>query len=87
MENLARVKLLFFAKSRELAGLSESEIDLPEQIPYAKLVEYLSKTYNLKTLQKTFLIALNSDYCDESIELINLKTGDELAVIPPISGG
>lgn len=87
MENLVRVKLLFFAKSRELAGLSECEIELPKQIPYTELVEHLSKNYNLQLLQKTFLIALNSDYCDESIKLINLKAGDEIAVIPPISGG
>lgn len=87
MENLVRVKLLFFAKSRELAGLSECEIELPKQIQYAELVEHLSKTYNLQSLEKTFLIALNSDYCDDSIDLINLKAGDEVAVIPPISGG
>lgn len=87
MENLVRVKLLFFAKSRELAGLSECEVELPTQILYAELIEHLSKTYNLQSLEKTFLVALNSDYCDESTEVINFIAGDELAVIPPISGG
>lgn len=86
MENTVQVKLLFFAKSRELAGVSECNVHLPKRISYAKLVEYLSKSYNLHLLQKTFLIALNSHYCDES-DLISLVTGDELAVIPPISGG
>lgn len=87
MENFVRVKLLFFAKSRELAGLSECEIDLPETILYSKLVEYLSDTFSLQSLEKTFLVALNSDYCEESDIPIQLKNGDELAVIPPISGG
>lgn len=87
MERLVRVKLLFFAKSRELAGISESEIELPTKIPYTDLIEQLSRAYNLESLQKTFLIALNSEYCDESSDLIHLKEGDELAVIPPISGG
>lgn len=87
MENLVCVKLLFFAKSRELSGLSECEIKLPKQISYSELVELLNKTYNLEPLKKTFLLALNSDYCDDSNNLLNFKTGDELAVIPPISGG
>lgn len=87
MENYVRVKLLFFAKSRELAGIKECEIELPNQIHYIKLIELLSVTYNLQTLKKTFLIALNSDYCDESVSIVNLREGDELAVIPPISGG
>lgn len=87
MGNCVRVKLLFFAKSRELAGLSECEIELPTKIPYAELIENISKTFNLQTLQKCFLIALNCDYIESSTDLINLRTGDELAIIPPISGG
>lgn len=87
MENFVRIKLLFFAKSRELAGLSECEIELPTRISYSDLIEHLTKTYNLESLQRTFLIALNSDYCDESSDSIDLRSGDELAVIPPISGG
>lgn len=87
MEDTVRVKLLFFAKSRELAGQSECEIELPKLIQYPELVELLSKAYNLESLKKTFLIALNSDYCNDSTEFIILNTGDELAVIPPISGG
>lgn len=87
MENSVRVKLLFFAKARELAGLSECEVNLPTQIRYSELIDYLSKTYNLQSLKNNFLTALNSDYCDESCGLLSLKTGDELAVIPPISGG
>lgn len=87
MENLVCVKVLFFAKSRELAGLSECKIQLPDTISYSKLVDYLSTTYNLQSLEKTFLIALNSDYCEDADTPIQLKAGDELAVIPPISGG
>lgn len=87
MENFVRVKLLFFAKSRELAGLSECFIDLPKTILCANLIKQLSETYNLEGLAETFILALNSDYCDEPNAILNLKTGDEVAVIPPISGG
>lgn len=88
MEHSVRVKLLFFAKSRELAGISECEVDLPNKILYTDLIEYLSKTFSLQSLKSTFLLALNSDYCDdESNTLLNLQAGDEVAIIPPISGG
>lgn len=88
MENLVCVKLLFFAKSRELAGISECEVNLPKRILYTDLIEYLNKTYNLRSLNSTFLIALNSEYCNESnTSPLDLSAGDELAVIPPISGG
>lgn len=87
MENLVRIKLLFFAKSRELAGLDECEIELPQTILYSKLVNYLNTTYNLGSLENTFLIALNSEYCEVFETPIHLKFGDELAIIPPISGG
>lgn len=87
MDNRVRVKLLFFAKSRELAGISECQVDLPSEIHYTKLIELLNTTYNLQSLKNTFLIAINSDYCDESESVVNLREGDELAIIPPISGG
>lgn len=87
MENLVRVKLLFFAKSRELAGLSECFIDLPKTILCANLIKQLSETYNLDSLEEKFLLALNNDYCDEPNTILSLTTGDEVAVIPPISGG
>lgn len=87
MENFVRVKLLFFAKSRELAGLSECFIDLPKTILCTNLIKQLSETYNLRALDEKFLLALNNDYCDEPNAILNLKTGDEVAVIPPISGG
>lgn len=87
MENLVCVKLLFFAKSRELSGISECNVNLPKKILYSDLIEYLCAAYNLRSLNSTFLIALNSEYCDESNTSLELSAGDELAIIPPISGG
>lgn len=82
------IKLLFFAKAKELSGYSEREIDLPKNILYSDLIEQLSASYNLRSLNGRFIIALNSEYLDESnSNVLNLRVGDELAVIPPISGG
>lgn len=87
MEKLVRVKLLFFAKSRELAGLSECETNFPEQIVCSKLVQQISEAYNLHLIQENCIIALNGEYCDKPDTILTLKSNDEIAVIPPISGG
>lgn len=87
MEHLVEVKILFFAKTRELAGISECQSELPKEISYSNLIKFLNQTYNLQSLNNTFLIAVNSDYCADNKTLLKLNAGDEIAVIPPISGG
>lgn len=83
-----KVKLLFFAAARELAGVEECEIELPEKITYTTLLETFNVDYNLASLKNRFLIALNSQQLDsKSNELIELSENCDIAVIPPISGG
>lgn len=87
MEKTAQVTILFFAKSRELAGFSECKTDLPTEIRYTELIAFLNKTFKLDELKNSFLIALNSNYLEEADHVIQLNSNDEIAVIPPISGG
>lgn len=86
-DNSVQVKLLFFAKARELAGFSECHTQLPDEITYKDLVAFLHRAHNLEALENSFLIALNSDYLESGEDVIQLKANDEIAVIPPISGG
>ena len=39
----------------------------------------------LEKLGKTFIVAHNENYVESG--QLNLRSGDELAIIPPISGG
>ena len=41
---------------------------------------------SLGPIQDNFILAINQEYIDEEIEL-TLNGGEEIAVIPPISGG
>lgn len=78
--------LLFFAKAREIIGRSQQPIRLPTVISAETLKEKLIILYpGLEQLGKTFILAHNEDYIETGD--ITLRTGDELAVIPPISGG
>ena len=82
------VSLLLFAKARELVGSSSVSLSLPSSTStHSDLVSSVLESFPvLKRLGGTFVLSLNENYIDQDSE-ISLRTGDELAVIPPISGG
>ena len=82
------VSLLLFAKARELVGSSSVNLSVPSSTStYSDLVTLILEAFPvLKRLGGTFVLSLNENYIDQDSE-ISLRTGDELAVIPPISGG
>lgn len=86
IEHGVTVKLLFFARSKELAGTRESTIRLPTKISYNKLLNIISENYNLQTIKDNILLAKNEEVCEEDID-IEIRERDSIAVIPPISGG
>jgi len=81
------VKLQFFAKARELVGHSSTTASLPLSISYQDLLTTLNDTFPpLVKLGGAFVLSLNEEFLPEESE-VRLKQGDELAVIPPLSGG
>ena len=87
-----KVEVLFFAKAREVLSQSSGEIVLTEAtvgLKPAQIVVQLEAAYPaLKSLQRAFVLALNEEYLEpESEETFVLRSTDQLAVIPPISGG
>mmetsp|Transcript_4616 Transcript_4616/g.9986 ORF Transcript_4616/g.9986 Transcript_4616/m.9986 type:complete len:84 (+) Transcript_4616:119-370(+) len=82
-----RIKLLFFAKSREVVGKSEEDINVEEGATTVELrAKLIAKYPGLESVMKTCVFALNQEYVPQS-EAAPLKEGDEVAVIPPLSGG
>ena len=81
------VTVLFFARGRELAGVSETQVDLHDTPDTAQLIKHLLMTYpRLSEIMATTVLSLNQDYLDPS-QVAPLKDGDEVGVIPPVSGG
>jgi len=81
------VKLQFFAKARELVGHSSTTASLPLSLSYQDLLTTLNDTFpSLVKLGGAFVLSLNEEFLPEEAEVC-LKQGDELAVIPPLSGG
>jgi len=78
------VRVVLFAKPRELVGQPKVELALPTGATAADAWSQLSTRYDLGPLPRSFRCAVNSEYAGWNDPL---KDGDELAVIPPVSGG
>jgi len=75
---LVRVRL--FAALRERAGQSELALELPDG---ARVADALDQVATL-TRDLPVVVAVNREYATADVAL---KAGDELALIPPVSGG
>lgn len=75
-----RVAIRLFAGLRELAGKRAAEIDLPDGSTAADIWSAL----DLGTEPPGLLLAVNKRYVPRDTVLVE---GDEVALIPPVSGG
>jgi MoaE-MoaD fusion protein len=74
------VRVRLFAVLRERAGAGEIELDLPEGAVVGDALQRIAGlTDGLRVV-----MAVNHEYADPSVAL---NSGDELALIPPVSGG
>lgn len=81
-----RLKLVLFAGAREAAGVAEAQLDFEEaELDTAALLVKLEAAYpKLAELLPRCALACNGEYADG---VQPLADGDEVAVIPPVSGG
>ena len=81
------VTVLFFARGRELAGVSQTTVELKEAADTVQLMKYLLLMYpKLSEIVASTVLSLNQEYLDPK-QCMPLKVGDEVAIIPPVSGG
>ncbi|MFM7140499.1 MAG: molybdopterin converting factor subunit 1 [Alphaproteobacteria bacterium] len=79
-----RVRVLFFASLRERLGCPEVVRTLDPGATAGDLVDRLREEFPDLSGAGRFAIAVNSDYSDAGTLLAD---GDEVALIPPVSGG
>ena len=80
-----KIRVKFFAILRERAGAAELSKEIAEGSTVAQLWESLQKDYpKLAGLTFRLLYAVNQSYVTPQEVL---KDGDEVAIIPPVSGG
>ncbi len=78
------VHVRFFAHYADLAGMRACDTELPEGSTVGDLVQRLREDLPLQSLPPEPLVAVNRDYADLGRPLVS---GDEVALIPPVSGG
>lgn len=76
------MKVLLFAKARELAG-PEIDVDVPPGACVADVRRALERS-SLADLVGRSAIAVNEEYAADDIVL---REGDRVALLPPVSGG
>lgn len=81
------ITVLFFAKSRELVEQRSAQIFIGKRLRGRDLIASILNHFpSLSVIQENLVIAVNQHYIEKESE-INLKGGEEVAIIPPISGG
>ncbi|HEV7495637.1 molybdenum cofactor biosynthesis protein MoaE [Baekduia sp.] len=75
-----KVSIRLFAGLRERAGRDELELELPDG---ARVADALAEVQHLAP-GVSLVLAVNREYADADVVL---QAGDELAVVPPVSGG
>ena len=82
---LVRVKVLFFGMLRDIVGRAEEHIDVDEGARLGSVFDrYAGEFPRLKGMASSIVLACNQQFCDRSAAL---QDGDEIALLPPVSGG
>jgi molybdopterin synthase catalytic subunit len=80
-----QIRVLFFGILKDVTGLAADTPDLPEQSTLADLVHHYSvKTPQLQQHLPGIAMSINQEFARASDVL---KAGDEVALLPPVSGG
>jgi molybdopterin converting factor subunit 1 len=79
------IKLKFFAILHDLAGVREAPLELPEGATLSVASDAIAKQFpSISRHLPRVAFAVNQEYQDRETVL---QEGDELALIPPVSGG
>ena len=80
-----RVRVLFFGMLKDIVGKTADAIDLPEGASVRDVLKkYESQIPRLKESLPSLALAVNQQYAGPDTIL---KSDDEVALLPPVSGG
>jgi molybdopterin converting factor subunit 1 len=79
------MKILFFAQAEAITGCDHARLDIDREISVDELWEALLATFPaLEALRRATRVARNGEYANSATRL---DPADEIALIPPVSGG
>ena len=80
----ASISVLLFGITRDITGQSAVSVPLSDGSRVGDLLQRLQQQYPRLSSIRSLLVAVNGEYADPDT-VINSK--DEVALIPPVSGG
>ena len=83
MENTLQIRVIYFAKLRDLIGLDEEIFSMEEGDDPSDVLSSIKKKHKID-VGANFKIAVNDEFSKWDIKLNN---GDRLVFIPPVTGG
>jgi molybdopterin converting factor small subunit len=78
------VRFLFFASAAGFVGRSQLDVPIRRPLPLLELMKRTAPLFPLVDETKWIRVAVNNEFSDYGHEV---KNGDEVAFIPPVSGG
>ncbi|MBN18246.1 MAG: molybdopterin converting factor subunit 1 [Chloroflexi bacterium] len=79
------IKIKFFALYKEKAKTKDTVVEIPNNSTIQDLCDLLIENYpNLSKFKNNIIFAVNYEYQDNTYIL---SDNDEIALIPPVSGG
>lgn len=79
-----KLNILLFGITKDIVGKSKLTYEVPDQATVPDLLESLKKTYPALQDVSSVMVAVNNEYGQKSQ---TLHESDEIALIPPVSGG
>ncbi|MFQ5776833.1 MAG: molybdopterin converting factor subunit 1 [Terriglobia bacterium] len=80
-----QVKVLFFGQLKDVVGTGEEQVELAPGAAVGDLAAHYQKRFpRWEEFQPSLAVAVNQEYADHAVAL---KAGDEVAFLPPVSGG
>lgn len=80
-----KVTVLFFATLRDLAGINQTDLEVPEGIAVSELKDFLFQRFpGLPNNRANIVVAINKEF---AFDAEKIPQGAEIALFPPVSGG
>ena len=79
-----QVRVLFFGVLKDLAGRSSDLLSLPDHACAADVLNHYQQRLSNQAVFSSIAISVNQEYARPEMKL---KSGDEIALLPPVSGG
>jgi molybdopterin converting factor small subunit len=78
------VQILAFGIAKEIFATNLLDLEVMENVSCKDLKNLLETSYPRLRQLSSYMIAINNEYATDSQRIV---AGDEIAIIPPVSGG